>query len=1440
MDEFDNTTAVSAVIAAQQDNARDAGRFMTLTKHDFPFRPANSTFHEAARALYAVIPFEDVYLPTAKQWNHKQTQKSTAKLVRHCRNVERTIGIISKSISTYERPYTADHQPMAVLTVTRVPKRDSVDIACLVIRLTHAMTNREDDDLKTTNKDGETVWKFRAEEKIAQRDAQRRPENIIAALINSTHFKEFKEMRGGGRGGGGVGQTSVSLEVQKAYRRENFHKFLNIEQYREMCSWYSNADMHPDDWQSHPVWSEQSPLNPFNVFTLQRACSLAEKYGADPAYCHMMAWETNVGLDGIKQYNTPFNGSTTYRLLLKEFGPEDLPGFLFPWEKRPLPLETDAMFLHLRKRFGYDLAQSEAEKKEIVKQAQQAMQYECMQQETGVRNNLFTLKDRIESELSTELAKAGGNVLDQQRVRKQLAEKHLQDYLRVFQRNGDIPKPLRAIAIWLDDFLASHKTPCLPVKKWSKNLTWAQEQRAGMLSCLESLTQVYTNHRELVLCSYAARHVYWRTDLHPNIYCYGDFSVGKSFMFTLVGKMMIPGTSKAYTSSTARADFQETSDEFDMLVEINEEAKPKLFCSDVKHAGMSAGHGGGSTMDDSGQNDEAAAFRARLTSGKISWKACGIVEGIRFRQDVTIPANTLFFMAANWRKERVPANMMSRFIALPAHAKERSNGTLLQKMIASKRQLPGYKDKKDYYFQRYRRNQAFTAYIAVAMWLKKLHPMTTLVSDNVFLAALDRSRTAGLTGTNDIRRFEFLRYLVDTVAVDDVINFLLDSPLSPIAGQQWNWEKHFDLFNPLMRTETEQAVFVLEMMGGYEDPMEYHIYKAINAAFKTPFADQVEGDEKERQSSEGFAPVPPHPADSKSKSSSSSSKEAARPISSWFNHDSGPRPMRDDSAHADLPYIERKDEWGVNADAPQSSQQPQQQQPQQQPQQPIPAADELNDQFLTKDQIEAKNYVVIDWKDTESNNRYYNDWNRCEVLWKHTYDHIVGVKCNHDEGVHFLFSRLSQKVPCAVNEGATIPAMVFAGTKLLISMAVLSGNAQFRLRDSIIGILNKPHMRRMTYLMGQTEPENPYVWFTKEMPPLAEGVPAGEPLKLYNLNFVSGIDKQIITNMFEHQTTGRFKSWAEQAMEDLLQDSQFDVLDCDMEKYAHALRMAELNWSHEDIRRLLAPTQDAKDPRTMPYLIPWERDAIISKMARAEVAAKRQPKLLRYPDCYHEQIQADKERLKRQEADSKSQSLAYRQQQLLKIQEESIKRALDDYKERGVQMEANVDDIPPLENAEDLPEHVGMDVGGDAREGKEAKRERRAAPAAANVPLTPLRRARDGGILCREAHPEIEDMSMMADDDNSRGPVQQEQEHETGEVKQDLMAGDVDFSAFYRDQLQQSRGSAPQPQPQRNANAQQERPFGFVPPRSLRRLSSLSSSAAAELGSQGTVSEMEC
>ena len=1403
-EQFESNTAAAAMIAAQQD-VRSSGRYMTLSKYDYPFRPQPTTYHPSARALYAVIPWDGVFLYTAKQWSHKQTMKQTERLVYLNKNVERTFGIIAKSISTYERPYTSDNYPMSVLSVTRVPKQGSQSTACLMLCLTHAMAGGEDSDLQTTDKNGDVIWKKGAERKIAVREAQRNPEVIIASLINRTHFREYKEM-----GSSNVNaKNGVSKEVQNAYRHENFHKFMSFEQYKDMCLWYcSDKQFHPDEYQCCGINDQQNPFNPFNVFTLERACALALRYGADRGYTNESAWETGAGGDnGMRVYNTPFNGQTTFRLQLKEFGPEDLPRYLFPWEKRPEPLETDAMFLHLRTRFGYDLAQSENEKKEIVAQAKEAMQFQCIQSDTGAKNNLFTMKDRFHSEVELEMKKANGNLLDEQRIMNELSRKHLTEYMQVFQRNGDVPKALRNVASYIEDDIAASPTLSMPVPKWTKNLTWAQEQRAAMLPCLENLDKVHTSHRDFAMVQYVVRHVYWRTDLHPNIYIYGDFAVGKSFIFKLIGNKLIPGTFKNYTSSTARADFQESSDEFDMMVEINEEANPRLFSSDMKPGGgMAAGFGGGSTMDDSGQNSEAAAFRARLTSGVLAWKACGIVDGIRFRQDVTIPANTLYLVASNQRKERVPANMMSRFLTVAVHAKERMDGTLLHKMIAAKRELPSNKHYKKLWKKRYCRNQAMTAYIAIGMWLGKsiLQPITTLVSDTVFLAAIDRSRTAGLTGTGDIRRFENLRNLVEVVCVDDAINFLLDSPLSPIAGQRWDWEKHFPLFNPLLRTETEQAVFVLELMGSYEDPLEYHLYRAINKALMTGYDNDDADDGSEQEQTERArknaedTKAAERKKGSERKAGAAAKKSGQQLLATWINpgpgagvgvHAASADAMDDDDAK--LPYIRRPDH-----DAPQQQQQQSDGkdsgQAQFEPSPPLDAEpgrhlpNEDDPRLFTKEQIDKKNYVIVPWQDHEDGNKsraVYNDWGRCELLWRQVYDKVEGVKCAPDEGVHFLFSRLSQRVPCAVQEGVTIPAMAFAGNKLYISRAVLSGNAQFRLRDSIVSILSKPHMRKMTYLMGQTDAQYPYLWHTKDMrgkKNIGGDVKAEEPLKIFNLNFLDPIDKQVIENMFEKTTAHEFKSWAEEAMQTLLQSAKYEVLDTDLEEYAQLLRMHELNWDISKRRQLLAPCQDAKDPQAHPYLIPQQRDRAIHQLALKAVANKQQSALLDYPECYYERV-----REKKGKADV-PESLLERKKKLIEIRDQGIKMAYADWEARGVRIEEHSDEPPPLESAESVEGLSQMDLNSDAKEGKYARGEHKdEQPQQQFMPSTPLRRDRHGQLIPEEAHPELDESSMQDDNNNSRGS------RRAHESKSD--AGELDFTAFIAS-LPESNPSTPQRQ----------------------------------------------
>lgn len=210
-------------------------------------------------------------------------------------------------------------------------------------------------------------------------------------------------------------------------------------------------------------------------------------------------------------------------------------------------------------------------------------------------------------------------------------------------------------------------------------------------------------------------------------------------------------------------------------------------------------------------SDGEAIFKVKLTRGKMNVKYPLLAaDGTRKTVESEVDCNSVYFIACNNEWSEIPPAMKSRFHCKAIQAHDRTDGGGL-KGKSQKNPHMHFNETKRNLVQRMRRNQALCARVMSLIRCGILRDVDMTAANIIFQQVLDEAAKAGMS-TDDVRSYERLTYLTETVVILDAIDIIFDSELSPLDMTGRFNDEQLLLLEPYLCSNIEHAVFVLGLL----------------------------------------------------------------------------------------------------------------------------------------------------------------------------------------------------------------------------------------------------------------------------------------------------------------------------------------------------------------------------------------------------------------------------------------------------------------------------------------------------------------------------------------------------------------------------------------------------------------------------------------------------
>ena len=174
-----------------------------------------------------------------------------------------------------------------------------------------------------------------------------------------------------------------------------------------------------------------------------------------------------------------------------------------------------------------------------------------------------------------------------------------------------------------------------------------------------------------------------------------------------------------------------------------------------------------------------------------------IVNGVRHVTQQKVPCNCVVFMASNEHANSVPPAMASRFSLLRFQNKFRADTNGLTGQMGRTRNDA----EADLLTRRMRRTQMLSCLIFKLIQTNILKKIDMTVAHILIPQTLELAGKRHLRGTENIRHYKRITYLVESLVILDAIDKVFDSPDSPLLNAPWDIEHIFHVEKHLVAKE---------------------------------------------------------------------------------------------------------------------------------------------------------------------------------------------------------------------------------------------------------------------------------------------------------------------------------------------------------------------------------------------------------------------------------------------------------------------------------------------------------------------------------------------------------------------------------------------------------------------------------------------------------------
>lgn len=417
------------------------------------------------------------------------------------------------------------------------------------------------------------------------------------------------------------------------------------------------------------------------------------------------------------------------------------------------------------------------------------------------------------------------------RLKKQV--ELMKTFGNIFSTSGKISPSHKYCIKWASDFL-SDADRCPSGNFFREHAkTFPNLSRFGNLmvrwaTAAETLLMASQGHVNIIRQLACSMSVFNSRPLKPNLLYVGPGQTGKSFILSICGKILIPGTSTMLSDITA-AGLSSGTDDMDFMSIFMGEAPPALMAIDNSKFGNSDG-------TDNDTSDKGTAFKDILTDGSYVklMKVKDEVTGNWEQKKIESKVNVQVSVATNASVLKMAPAMLTRFHVQNVNQNSTSRPERSVADCMFSEQTDAMKRMKSSFIDEVREMQYFTClvYATIRAGIVKMDTSAGMAMIRRIDACV---RKMGLSETVT-RDMERVFTLAETLTIWNAVDCFFHSGNETVLDDDMEWSASTVIaLEPYLVVTEEIVIFAVSLFKDqYEDPLHYDIINAIISIMKEP------------------------------------------------------------------------------------------------------------------------------------------------------------------------------------------------------------------------------------------------------------------------------------------------------------------------------------------------------------------------------------------------------------------------------------------------------------------------------------------------------------------------------------------------------------------------------------------------------------------------------
>lgn len=804
-------------------DGNDRGRFVTINKEDHPLSADIFTdrVHPLESGMWLFIEREMFIGESAKRWRHLTKEARSKESVNYTKTLIEIFALFAQCLDPGVR--SKGGKPASVISMGQVVS--ALNPEQWVGMFIHLRSQSE----------GPVSVAHTWQHMLSVNNLN------LCRLFNPTfgntgsdggeeETEESVDEDGGGGGGGGGKKRKKTqnskwkknkLDFASRSRRKADQRYMysdmTIEGWEQLCLFYMGKmpkGYNRDRVLAGNITDLKHELNPYKVFSLVRFMQRCKMAGSDPSY---YSFDSYRDPDDRVKWRLPENGKHFYRVRRDQFrpGPTGIWSFFFPHVPRPhCNVSNDPQIQVFLARSGDDsvsrqvfnthanddAAANEASLAARMQQNIHKAKKDCCD---GTPDGLFKF-----SKVAHKLRKNG-----------------LQEWFNVgWNPDSDVSDSVKAVREWFDAYLCSNgrdKVVHCELPSMSGNLSSFDDKMVSINLRLDTAYSMRNMQQELMVLILGNLQVPLKTKMHLHALLTGPPAIGKTYIAEVLEDVMIPRTVTKVQTTSAKANTNGGCASSNCTI-VREECVTSILGVDDSMVKGKAKYS---------NTAEVSNFKSLLSSSVVnSERTVQDLDTGEFNKRFNVTEmNCQHVCCANTSIKDADPAICSRFYCIACSEKDCERWRNLR--ASTRNETPAFNKFKSLVRDYMRLQQALIFMIAGLINCGVLPKIDLQVPNCVFQMVMDEAAEQGMPGTTNYRNTERLQFACQSLVMLRAIYKLWESPLSPLKGQQWQYE-HLLLVAPYLVGEVDDAVKALTLLQNqFESPLQRDVLDVMQKQY---------------------------------------------------------------------------------------------------------------------------------------------------------------------------------------------------------------------------------------------------------------------------------------------------------------------------------------------------------------------------------------------------------------------------------------------------------------------------------------------------------------------------------------------------------------------------------------------------------------------------------